>query len=182
MPSMLKGILNAHIHLITHSSTSKWFGTVDFLRGLLNLFCWCKVGCFRDRYFLTAQNKKNIPNHRSIASQTCLTSPLYSHLNLQKKLRNTPKVKVEVFIRQSCLTLCDSMDCSSPSSFVQGILQARILKWVAISFSRAFSPSRDQTQVSCIAGRFFIIWATREAQRHSVKMQQLISHAKNFEK
>ena len=150
MPSMLKGILNAHIHLITHSSTSKWFGTVDFLRGLLNLFCWCKVGCFRDRYFLTAQNKKNIPNHRSIASQTCLTSPLYSHLNLQKKLRNTPKVKVEVFIRQSCLTLCDSMDCSSPSSFVQGILQARILKWVAISFSRAFSQSRDWTQVSAL--------------------------------
>ena len=44
------------IHLIIHSSTSKWFGTVDFLRGLLNLFSWCKVGCFRDGYFLTAQN------------------------------------------------------------------------------------------------------------------------------
>ena len=43
------------------------------------------------------------------------------------------------------------------------ILQARILEWIAIPFSRGSSRSRDQTQVSCIAGRFIIIWATREA-------------------
>ena len=45
-----------------------------------------------------------------------------------------------------------------------GILQARILKWVAMASSRASSQPRDQTQVSCIAGRFFIIRTTREAQ------------------
>ena len=57
------------------------------------------------------------------------------------------------------LWLCD---CSLPGSFVHGILQARILEWVAIPFSRGSSRPRDPTQVSCIAGRFFTIWATRE--------------------
>jgi len=46
------------------------------------------------------------------------------------------------------------MDCSLPGSFVHGILQARILEWVAISFSRGSFQPRNQTQVSCIAGRF----------------------------
>ena len=52
------------------------------------------------------------------------------------------------------------MDCSPPGSFVHGILQARILEWVAISFSRGSSWPRDRTQVSCTAGRFFTNWAT----------------------
>ena len=56
------------------------------------------------------------------------------------------------------------MDCSPPSSSVHGILQARILEWVVIPFSRGSSQPRDRTQVSSIAGRFFTIWATREAQ------------------
>jgi len=47
-----------------------------------------------------------------------------------------------------------------------GILQARILEWVAIPFSRGSSQPRDQTQVSSIAGGFFTIWTTREAQEH----------------
>ena len=55
------------------------------------------------------------------------------------------------------------MDCNLPGSSVRGILQARILEWVAIPFSRGSSQSKDQTQVSCIAGRFFTIWATRKA-------------------
>ena len=56
---------------------------------------------------------------------------------------------------QSCLTLCDPMDCSPPGSSVQGIFQARILEWVAFPFSRGSSQPRDQTQVSCIVGGFF---------------------------
>ena len=58
----------------------------------------------------------------------------------------------------SCMTLCDSMDCSLPGSSVHGILvlvQARVLEWVAISSSRGFPPFSDQTLVSCIAGGFF---------------------------
>ena len=67
---------------------------------------------------------------------------------------------------QSCLTRCDPMDCSPPGSLVHGILQARILEWVAIPSSRRLSQSRDRTPVSCvscIAGNFFYHWATREA-------------------
>ena len=55
-------------------------------------------------------------------------------------------------------------DYSSPGSSVRGILQTRILMWVAISFSRDSSPPRDQTWISCIAGGFFTNWAIREAQ------------------
>ena len=66
-------------------------------------------------------------------------------------------------VTQSCPTLCDPMDCSPPGSSVHGILPARILEWVAMPFSRASSQPRDQTQVSCTAGRFFTIWAIREA-------------------
>ena len=51
-------------------------------------------------------------------------------------------------------------DCSPPGSCVHGILQTRILEWATIPFSKGSSQSRDQTQVSCIAGRFFTIWAT----------------------
>ena len=61
-----------------------------------------------------------------------------------------PPRKVKVKVAQSCLTLCDPMDYT-----VRGILQARILEWVAFPFSRGSSQPRDQTQVSCIAGGFF---------------------------
>ena len=55
------------------------------------------------------------------------------------------------------------MDCSLPGSSAHGPLQARILEWVAIPFSRGSSWPWDQTRVSCIAGRVSTIWATREA-------------------
>ena len=64
---------------------------------------------------------------------------------------------------------CHPMDCSPPGSSVHGISQVRILEWIAISFSRGSSGSRNRTLVSCIAGsllhcsRFFTDWATREA-------------------
>ena len=75
---------------------------------------------------------------------------------------NEASLSKSLLLAQLCPTLCDPVDCSPPGSSVRGILQARILEWVAISFSRGSSPPRDQTQLSCTAGRFFIIWATRE--------------------
>ena len=60
-------------------------------------------------------------------------------------------------------TLCDPMDCSLPGSSVHGILQARILEWVAISFSRGFSWSNVWTCISCIGRRILYHWATKEA-------------------
>ena len=66
-------------------------------------------------------------------------------------------VKESERVAELCLTLCDPMDCNPPGSSVHGILQARILEWVAIPFSRGSSGPRDRTQVSYITGRFFTI-------------------------
>ena len=71
------------------------------------------------------------------------------------------------FSHQVMSNSCDPTDCSPPGSSVQGILQVRILEWVAISFSRGYSPPRKQTPISWTAGRFFTNWAMTEAQvRH----------------
>ena len=79
-------------------------------------------------------------------------------------LKRVPGTFIQAcLVAQSCPTLCDSMDCSLPVSSAHGIFQARIREWVAIPFSRGSSQPRDWTQVSCIVGRFFTIWATREA-------------------
>ena len=59
-----------------------------------------------------------------------------------------------------------SMDCSPPGSLSMGIFQARILEWVAMPSSRGSSQPRDWTLVSCIAGGFFTIWATRKAEKY----------------
>ena len=75
-----------------------------------------------------------------------------------------PMIPLKVLVVQSCRTVCDRMDYSVEGSSVHGILQARILKWVVVPFSRGSSQPRDRTWVSCIAGRFFTIWATRETQ------------------
>ena len=94
---------------------------------------------------------------RTTWGRDCLLSIVYSCLFCHK-------VK-ESEIAQSCPTLCDPMDCSLPGFSFHGIFQARVLKWVAISFSRGFSWPRDRTQVSCIAGRRFTLWVTREDRK-----------------
>ena len=70
-------------------------------------------------------------------------------------------------------TLFNPMDCSLPGSSVHGILQPRILEQVAISFSRGSSWPRDQTQVSCIIGRFFTFWAILYVYNLSIKNTSL---------
>ena len=81
------------------------------------------------------------------------------------------KIKSEV--AQSCLTLCEPIDCSLQSSSVHGIFQARVLERVAISSSRGSSPPRDQSRVSCIAGRRFTVWATREPRGWEMNWRML---------
>ena len=66
-------------------------------------------------------------------------------------------------VAQLCLTLCDPKDYSPPGSSVHGISQARILEWVAMSFSRGSSQPRDQTFFSCICREILYYWATWEA-------------------
>ena len=73
----------------------------------------------------------------------------------QNSVQSKTKVKWKSL---SHVTFCNPMNY-----MVHGILQARILEWVAFPFSRESSQPRDQTQVSCIAGRFFTSWATRKA-------------------
>ena len=68
------------------------------------------------------------------------------------------------------------VDCSPPSSSVHGILQARILEWVTISFSRGSSGPRNWTQVSHIAGRCFNLGSTREALKHKNTVSQKTSY------
>ena len=77
-------------------------------------------------------------------------------------------------VDQSCLTLRNPVDSSPPGSSVHGILQARTLEWVARSSSRGSSQPRDRTQVSCIAGGFFI-QVTRKAQtQHKFPLIRLL--------
>jgi len=78
-------------------------------------------------------------------------------MSTEREMDKKYVVKVKVLVTQSCLTLYNPMDCSPPGSSVHGILQARILEWVAIPFSRGSSQPRDRTQVSHTAGRFFTI-------------------------
>ena len=102
------------------------------------------------------------------------TCPCIGRQSLNHKTaREVPLLKSEIFIStllclvaQSCLTLCNPVDCSLPGSSVHGISQARILEWGAISFSRGSSRPRDETQVSRIIGRRFTVWATRETSAH----------------
>ena len=80
-------------------------------------------------------------------------------------------LKAKMSVAQSCLTLCDSIDCSPLGSSVPEILQARILQWVAIPFSGGSSRPRDRIQVSRIAGRFFSVWATRDGEGNGTPLQ-----------
>ena len=81
---------------------------------------------------------------RPLLTEVCIDLANWTDLN-----------KVKGTVAQSCPTLCDPIDYT-----VHGILQARILEWVAVPFSRGSSQPRDWTQVACIAGRFFTSWTT----------------------
>ena len=83
-------------------------------------------------------------------------------------------------VAQSCPTLFDSMDCSPPGFSIHGVFQARILEWVAISFSRGSSPPRDRTQVSCTEGRCFTLSATREVPAINAYKCQFLSPPLHF--
>ena len=102
-----------------------------------------------------------------------LPSSLQKSITLLKK-----NIYIYIFcgccwVSKSCLTLCNPMNCTPPSSSVHGISQARILEWVAVSFSRGSSWPRDQTCVSCIAGRFF---TTESPGKHQIRSDQSLSH------
>ena len=85
--------------------------------------------------------------------------------------RNCEKVKV--LFPQLCPTLWNPKDYNPPGFSVHGISQARRLEWVAIPFSRGFSQPKDQTWVSCIAGRFFTTEPPRKPSRENVPLSKV---------
>ena len=106
----------------------------------------------------------------------CFTMyPLFGHCKFLKnfqiiKLLYTPSLCLLCFlilnalymlVTQSCPSLCDPMNYSLPRSSVHGLLQARILEWIAIPFSRGSSQKRDLIWVSHIASKFFTVWVTK---------------------
>ena len=139
------------------------------MQGLFNI---CKSINVKHRI-----NKLKDENHMIISTDAEKAFDKIQHPLMIKKKKNPPESRNrrnipqhnksytwQSEVSQSCPTLCDPVDCSPPGSSVHGILQARILEWVAISFSRGSFRPKDGTQVSCIAGRCFNLWATREAQ------------------
>ena len=98
------------------------------------------------------------PAHQSLLRPGSCTCP-FTVVIRQRNAKIYSRRSSEFYIYFSC-PLCNS---SLLCSFVHGILQARILEWVTVSFSRGSSRPRNPTWVSCIAGRFFTDWAMREA-------------------
>ena len=88
----------------------------------------------------------------TLSYPSCIFESFHTERNCKDAFRH-----LVVLVAQSCPTFCDPMVCIPPGSFVPGILQARILAWFAILFSRGSSQPMDQTQVSHITGRFFTV-------------------------
>ena len=136
-----------------------WFSNLALLTlGSDNSLFWTAVLC----------TEEHLAASLAFSHQRPVATPPKTNCNNQKcyqTFSNVPCVCVCVcvLVAQLCPTLCDLMDCSTPDSSVHGLLQASILEWVAIPFSKGSSWPRDWTQVSCTAGRFFMVWATREA-------------------
>ena len=93
---------------------------------------------------------------------TCTNSVVNYRSSVVPQSSRTPLTCV-CLTTQSCPTLCDPTYHRPPGSSVHGILQARILQWAAMPYSRTSSQPGNRTQVSCTAGRFFTICANRAA-------------------
>ena len=97
----------------------------------------------------------------------CSSSQRKKCKNLGEQLYN-----YAALIAQSCLTLRDPTDCSLPGFSVHGILQARTLEWVAVSFSRGTSQPRDRTLASCLADRFFTVCEPQGSHSYRVPISR----------
>ena len=110
------------------------------------------------RHMMTVNLLTCVCSPENVSKNCCshsLGTPLGEKSQIQETCYKDGEVKWSEVKLLSHVRLCDPVDCSPSGSSVHGILQARILEWVAVSFSRGSSRPRDQTQVSCIAGRCF---------------------------
>ena len=137
---------------------------LSFPGGLSGCSSWC---CYLG-YYLFSWTTGSRDNNHAQPIQLQAIQPWSGHQSAKPRTKSDLTfvhhiLKMKVLVAQSCLTLCNPMDYSPPGSSVLGLLQARLLEWAAMPSSRGSSQSRDRSQVSCIAGRLFTIWATREA-------------------
>ena len=98
------------------------------------------------------------PYNEKLRDHSPLQGQITYYRIFSRKMLQTPHLhgpSLSLFSRSVMSNSGDSMDCSLPGSSVHGILQERILEWVAIPFSRGSSQPRNQTWVSCMAGRLF---------------------------
>ena len=164
-------VINSSVIRIEDSNSKKrylWVFECGYLWGLPG--AWIHRNKVLSHDILTWGKNKIISDLPVVANGEILS-------NYQMALRGSHKVEgkmcvcVYMLVTQSCLILCDPIDRSLPGSSVHRILQARILEWVAIPFSRGSSWPKDWTQV-CTAGRFFTIWATREVPEAKDRISQ----------
>ena len=105
---------------------------IPFSRGSSQFRDWNQFSCIAVRLFTIQATRKDLIKEKDILSVSLFLN-LHAHLAIQ-----------------SCPTLCDPVDCNLPDSSVHGIIQARILEWVALSSSRGSSWTRDWTYISCV--------------------------------
>ena len=112
------------------------------------------VRCNRGKWYSSFKNQSTFSGNQN-KKQCGRNFKQFANCHIYFFQEVSKKDAVLCLVTQSCLTLCNLMDCSPPGSSVHGDAQARILKWVAMPSSRGSSQPRDQTKVSHIAGRFF---------------------------
>ena len=143
---------------------------------ILRIKCinWCKIVEFINvnltmPYFKRKLHLKKLKTY--VHTNTCTLMFVHNCQNLEAtKIAFSRWIDVEMLITQSHLILCDPMDCSSPGSPVRGILQTRILEWVAISFSRGSSQPMDDPNPGLLHCRQILYhWATHMGFRKPIK-------------
>ena len=149
--TMVRGSLPTKVHQFC-SSNYKW---------MANSWQW-GTSLETSRFFILT--KRIIQNTHSSTRDQKITHTMWK----------TNSVLCACMLPQSCLALCDPINCGLPGSSVHRISQARILEWVAISFSRGSSWPRDGTPVSCIGQQILYHWATGEAPKLNPNLQGIL--------
>ena len=165
--------LNEHIY--AHLSFLQWFFGATNSDNLTSINIKYQAHTSKNKICsqhrdVTQRSGKREPNTSEVRMRDLTERPhtkngsARHYLGLRaKRSRRILKSQVEWSVPQLCPALSDPMECSPPGSAVHGMLQARTLERFAISSPRGSSQPRDRTHVSHFAGRYFTVWATREA-------------------
>ena len=151
-------------HIAADSLPAEPQGSPRILEGVTYSFSW---GSFRPR------NRTRVS---CIAGRFFTNWAMREAQSHQESTFNKDSPVSICSVTQSCLILCDPMDCSPPGSSVHGLVQARVLEWAALSYSRGFSRARDRTHISCVfCIRRWILYhhTTWEALKGSTTVSQL---------